>query len=345
VLELGVVSYPYGIISDVHLHNWSQFSHINEHGINNRLQHILDGIELAANEVLKRGGTDLIITGDLLHTRGVVKPSVFNPAFDLFTNLSRKGLVVHAIPGNHDLEGKHSDRIGNAMVGFSAIPNFNVYDSPTYLESGHYFIPWMDSPKEVLNLASKKVLEHPNLTVFCHVGLNGVIPANLGETLDPKDFLKQDFKYVFSGHFHQFTNFDDRVFSVGALCHYSWADVGSLAGFLLVSETEVEQFETNAPRFVDVDSGFNESESLGNYVRVKGIELADVDAQNYVRIIREKGALGVVDQSTRPSIVEKRFDKFVDVDYGLETALSGYCTMTFGDKAKEVLTECLKLRD
>jgi hypothetical protein len=48
---------------------------------------ILDAIKEAADKLRKVGGKDLVITGDLFHTRGNVKPSVLNPTLDLFSDL------------------------------------------------------------------------------------------------------------------------------------------------------------------------------------------------------------------------------------------------------------------
>lgn len=331
-----MIGYPYAIISDVHCHNWSAFSHIHESGINNRLKHILDGIRLAVADLKAAGGSDLIITGDLFHTRGNVKPSVLNPVFDLFRTICADGITIHAIPGNHDLEGKESDRLGNALTVLSGIENFNVYDEPT-LVGDCFFIPWMEEPQELLKLANEKANEISKLTLFCHVGLNGVIPSVMGGVINPEDFSKE-FKYVFSGHFHNHVGFDSRVYSVGALNHQTWSDVGSLSGFLIVYEDKVVHQETFAPKFIDVHAPPPKMIRNGNYFRIKG-ELPEEAALELTKKLKDYGALGVIDQSTRPTIIEKTHSA-INLDLGVEKAVSDYCDANFGDKADKVKSVC-----
>jgi DNA repair exonuclease SbcCD nuclease subunit len=336
------ITYPYLVISDVHCHNWSAFAYTNDRGINNRLQHILDGIDLAAKHLVDVGGRDLICTGDLFHTRGVIKPSVFNPTFDLFSDLSARGITNHHIPGNHDLEGIHCERLGSAMTSLAAIPNFYVYDKPT-LVGQHLFIPWFEDSQKIPKLANERSKTNPNLTLFCHVGLNDVVPGAIGNTVDPDDF-SEDFKYVFCGHFHNHVSFHSRVYSVGALTHQTWNDVGSKAGYLIVYEDRVEHYETQAPKFIDaIDAMICLHDVPGNYYRLKG-ELTDDQANTIIRDLKERRCLAVLDQSTRPSIIEKTYEHTVDIDLGLDSALEAYCKNTFNDNWKAVYEECLRLK-
>jgi DNA repair exonuclease SbcCD nuclease subunit len=338
------IKYPYVVISDIHLHNWSAFSHTNSSGVNNRLQHILDAIELAANSLQCSGGSDLVITGDLFHTRGSVKPSVLNPATDLFRKLTDEGFTIHAIPGNHDLEGKNSDSLGNALHTLCSLPAFHCYVQPTLLASNHLFIPWYEDSEGTQNIATKRSYPNPKLTVFCHVGMNDVVPGKIGNTLNPSVFLEKDFKYVFAGHFHNHVQFDNRVFSVGALTHQTWNDVGSKAGFLIVHEDRVEHHETNAPKFIDITAPLPKRERWGNYFRIKGVELSQEAVDELTKKMKDYGALAVLDQSTRPSIIEKTYKHSIDVDLGVDAALEAYCKNNFGSKWKKVLTECLSLK-
>lgn len=341
-INLGI-GYPYGIISDVHLHNWSAYSTTDKLGTNSRLQQILDAIEQCANEVFVKGGKDLIITGDLFHTRGVIKPSVLNPTIDLFRSISARGMRVYAFDGNHDAEGKVISKYGSSMYALGLIDNFNIFYEPTIVDDKFLFLPWEEEPEKILNLATKGTKLIPKLTLFMHVGMSGVIPGNLGHTLNPSDFDKLDLKYVFSGHFHNHVNFNSRIYSVGALVHQTWGDVGSLAGFLVVSEDEVKHFETKAPKFVDLEIGVNVT---GNYVRIKDMELTEIKAQELIKKLcgEDCGAIAALDQSTRPSIKDKDHSKQVKVDLGIDAALETFCKHTYGEKWKEVYESCLKLK-
>lgn len=339
------ISYPYLVLSDIHLHNWSQFSHTTKDGTNSRLQQILDAISKAVAHLAELGGRDIVITGDMFHTRGNIKPSVLNPTFDLFRNICAHNIRVHAIPGNHDLEGIHSDRLGNAITTLSGIDYFNVYDKPTLLRDKHLFIPWFEDSQKILKYANEKVKHNPNLTLFTHVGLNGVVPAAIGNTVNPKDF-SEDFKYVFCGHFHNHVSFDSRVFSVSALTHQTWSDVGSKAGYLIVYEDKVEQFMTNAPRFIDLNftDTYTQPMVRGNYVRIKDSTITAEEADKFISLLKDWGALAVLDQSSRPTLIHKAYSKAVDIDLGMDAALEAYCKNTFGDNWKAVWEECLKIK-
>jgi DNA repair exonuclease SbcCD nuclease subunit len=335
------IGYPYGIISDVHCHNWSAYSFPTSRGLNSRLQQTLDAIEEAGEAVLKAGGKDLVITGDLFHTRGVVRPSVFNPTLELFRNLIAKGLRVWAIDGNHDMEGKVAASLQSAMYGLDALEGFTVFYEPTIVDEQFLFIPYDDNPELTHNLTTKGSTLIPNLTIFCHVGLSGVLPGNMGHVLNAEDLLELDIKYAFCGHFHNHVSFDSRVYSVGALTHQTWSDAGSLAGYLIVHEDRVEQFETKAPQFQDYLTGFD---VRNNYIRLKGIELTEEEAEAFVKELKAEGALAVLDQSTRPTIAVKDHLKVVKVDLGINTALETFCKHTYGDKWKEVFDACLRLK-
>ena len=132
---------PYGVASDVHCHSWSAFSTVDADGVNSRLRIILDELLRAAKVLKKRGGNRLIICGDLFHVRGSVKPSVMNPTYETFEQISKMGIDVDAIAGNHDLEGNDSDELGNAMQTLGAIRGFTPITSPRVNEQFAFF-PW-----------------------------------------------------------------------------------------------------------------------------------------------------------------------------------------------------------
>lgn len=339
------IGYPYGIISDVHLHNWSAYSSTTSRGLNSRLQEILNEVSRAATTVLETGGKDLIITGDLFHTRGVIKPSVFNPTLELFKKLTEMGLRIHTFDGNHDMEAKVVDEMQSSLYGLAALDGFNVFYGPTVVDNKFLFVPYTENYQEVLELATKGTKLFSNLTLFCHVGMSGVLPGNLGHTLHPADFDALDLKYVFSGHFHNHVSFNSRIYSVGALTHQTWGDVGSLAGFVIVTEDEVKHYETKAPKFVDLNEGVFLSKRIkGNYIRIKDVELTEQNAELLHKEMKEAGALAVLDESTRPNIKQKDHAKEVKVDLGLNTALETFCKHTYGEKWKEVFDACLKLK-
>jgi DNA repair exonuclease SbcCD nuclease subunit len=226
-------------------------------------------------------------------------------------------------------------------IALAMLRGFSCYTVPTELASNHLFIPWYEDSQKVAKISKQKVMQKRNLTLFAHVGLNGVIPASIGNTLNPEDFDER-FKYVFCGHFHNHVSFNSRVFSVGALTHQTWSDVGSKAGYLIVYEDKVEHFETSSPMFGEVLDGGSIS-FHNRYIRLRGIHTPEESA-----IIKKQilvgGALGVLDQTSRPTIIEKNHAEVVNVDLGIDAALESYCKHTFGDNWQKVFEECVKLK-
>ena len=86
----------YGLMSDLHCHSWSSFASTDEEGRNTRLMHIIREIHRCCAELRARGGRNLVIAGDVFHTRGSVSPSVFNPLRDALeaTVLARRSGVA-----------------------------------------------------------------------------------------------------------------------------------------------------------------------------------------------------------------------------------------------------------
>ena len=120
---------PYALFADVHFHKWNTFSTINEDGLNSRFAGLLTEVRRGAAEVSKRGGNLLIFAGDLFHVRGSVSPSVLNPVMDMFKALTYEGFEIVILAGNHDLEGKNSDRIGSAVTALEGVGCAVINDS------------------------------------------------------------------------------------------------------------------------------------------------------------------------------------------------------------------------
>ncbi|BBI61764.1 hypothetical protein HSBAA_30700 [Vreelandella sulfidaeris] len=97
------------------------------------------------------------------------------------------------------------------------------------------------------------------------------------------------FKNVFVGHYHNFKRVRPGVFSVGALTHQNWGDVNSKAGYLIVQDkgtvSDVQHFETDAPKFIDMeDIEVDDADRVaGNYVRAR----IEIDEDKEVVAYRE----------------------------------------------------------
>jgi hypothetical protein len=274
------VKKPYAIVSDTHNHNWSAFATILPTGVNSRLQATLDEFGRVSKELYDAGGINVYHAGDLFHVRGSVAPSVYNPTRDLMHSIhSTRGTNWIIDPGNHDLEGKHADRLGSA-VAMIRDAGIEVVCKSSHYEHGDgtsvLVVPWfekVDHLRTELEEWAKGGCDAKVTDCIIHAPVNGVIMGIPDHGLDVSYLASLGFKRVFAGHYHNHKDFGNGVYSIGALTHLTWSDVDSKAGFLLVYDDRVEWRCTRAPQFIEIDSS-TDPKSLplicdGNFVRVK----------------------------------------------------------------------------
>lgn len=295
---------PYGIISDTHNHGWSAFASVNEHGINTRLQYTLDETYRAGMAVLEAGGDTLYHGGDLFHVRGSIAPSVLNPTKDLYKKLIAKGLKIVLLTGNHDLEGRDTTRIGSAVTALEDVGCKVVSTNLSGLiaDGNVIMVPWIqdiDELKSAIETAARSDVKGcDDLDLIIHAPVDGVIPGLPDHGLSYKWLGEVGFRRVFSGHYHHHKDFGNGVYSIGALTHLNWGDVGSKAGFLIVSDEGVKWHASRAPSFVEIDGSTDPDEIPlivdGAYVRAK----LNTSKQHEIEAMRQHlldcGALGVV---------------------------------------------------
>lgn len=300
----------YALLSDQHGHKWSQFATTGPDGVNSRLRCMLTEMERAADELLAAGGKHMVFAGDLFHVRGSIDPEVFNPVFETIVGILNKGVRIFAIPGNHDLAGRDTTKIGNAIQTLGELKNFHVITSPSVTnldEQRIAFLPWF-SKLDDLRTAVKGVIENAlpapdQCDLVMHAGIEGVIPG-LDHGLSASEVAGWGFRRVFAGHYHNHKVMEDgKVISIGALTHQTFSDVGTKAGFLLVDSKSVQYRATRAPLFVDIDPDTNEEEiplrADGNFVRVRGFKLTDKEVGIMRQGLLDMGARGVTIQVAR----------------------------------------------
>lgn len=343
-----MTSKPYLIISDVHLHAWTAFATVDERGVNTRLKIILEAIREAAETLRVAGGHEILIAGDLFHVRGKLAPSVLNPTIVLFEWLLNSGFYISAIPGNHDLEGKHSDRIGNAILALEGI-GVQVFSEPGIPAAGPatrgvLMVPWQPTIASLFEILNK--WKGVARDVVIHAPLDGVLPHIPSSGLTATKLMQFGFARIFAGHFHNHINFEDRVYSIGALTHQTWADIGTKAGFLLVYPNEVEHVETSVPKFVDwqYDDGPDELLIAGNYVRVKG-QLTNAECEEIRKELIDTGARGVTIHPIKKESAIERTGETVSAGMSIEQSIAEYLKSTSVPNVRELAMACQEVLD
>lgn len=325
---------PFGIISDTHNHAWSTFGNTLPNGVNDRLQFILDETIRAAETVKAQGGKVLVHTGDVFHVRGSVAPSVLNPTVDAYRHITKElGVETYLIAGNHDLEGNNSSKLGNAGEALAGA-GVHVVSEP-FIHHGHKFvlIPYYSSNdrlreviKEQINLIPSEIVGEYSL--FIHAPLNGVIIGIPDHGFSSHELAAFGFKSVFCGHYHNHKSFGN-VYSVGALTHQTFGDIGSKAGFLIVDGGKVTHYTSNAPRFVDYDTSWDEIEEVeyvtGNYVRARLENASNEDVVGVRNYLTGRGARAVQIIHIPKTEVTREVESTVEAGASIRVSLNDWC--------------------
>jgi DNA repair exonuclease SbcCD nuclease subunit len=296
---------PYCLIADMHCHAWSPFSKVQTNGINSRLGIILDELVRAAEELRKRGGDRMYIAGDLVHTRGSMDPEVFNPLHRTIKQIAENGIKIFIIPGNHDLKGRDTTELGNAIQTLGEIEGVTVCTVPTVFAQKIIMIPWQ-ATKDLLRAQIKRIplTGRSEIDLIMHVGIDGVLPGVPPTGLSSEEVASWGFKRVFAGDYHNFKEMEGgKVYSIGATTHQQWGDIGSKAGFLMVYPDRVEFCASHAPSFIELTDEDDPDEYAiivdQNYVRIRGFKLTDAEINGLRTELTDMGAKGVSFQVTR----------------------------------------------
>lgn len=329
---------PYGIISDTHHHNWHAFSTVLPSGINSRLNDILEEFKRVAHEVVAQGGDTIYHCGDLFHVRGSIAPSVLNPTLDTYKFvMDNLGIKIRILAGNHDLESKNSERLSSAITALEGI-GCKVVNEPTMFDDDKVImIAWIqnvDVLKEEILKIKDKIGNVKEWTLMLHAPVDGVISGLPSHGLDNEWLAKLGFSKVFSGHYHNHKNFDDCVYSVGALTHQTWSDIGSKAGFIINNGSEVKFYESKTPKFVELTSENKDDLPQlvkGNYVRTTINTGKKSDIEKVRELIQNNGALGVTVISSKSEIIVSRSDSSVMAGASIEQSVSDFIDKGFAD--------------
>lgn len=336
---------PFVIVSDLHFHNWSAFSKNTSQG-NTRLLTLIKELKRAAAEVKRLGGNQMIVAGDVFHVRGHVAPSVLNLVLHAFGTIVEDGISVTIIPGNHDLEGDETSTLGSAVTALATVGCRTINEGPERL-GDFLYVPWIEN---LNNLRDCLKTNQGAKYAIIHAPINGVIPGMPNIGLDPAELEALDYGMIFAGHYHNHKQFGQKVYSIGAIAHHSWNDVGSKAGFLVVDDDKVNWYCSHAPQFVELDPSMDEVAMRlaadGNFVKAR-IQTSDTTViEDFRKLLLDAGAKGVVIMpdpvvktvSRAASSIRKGMSLEESVDlyikagaFGREADLIKYCTKIIGE--------------
>jgi len=332
----------FGLIADLHMHRWTQFAGTTLEGLNSRLAGLLDEVRRCGMEVGAAGGKVVVMAGDVFHVRGSIVPSVLNPLRDTLENCHRSyGVTFIVLAGNHDLEGRDSERLGSAVTALECEWVKVVNDPAFFPGINVHMVPWIEDVEKLKQsiLAVSTMKDGPPISravaakrdLIIHAPIDGVIDGLPAHGLTPEWLADLGFRRVYSGHYHHHKSMaGDKVVSIGALAHHTWSDVRSKAGFLIVDSAtgEYEYRASRLPQFIDMNdlAGLDEDEVRfsvdGNFVRMR----VDADQAKLVAAARQElldmGARGVIIQAQpKQSVREGAVAATVSSGASLEASL------------------------
>lgn len=323
---------PYGLMADLHLHNWSAFASVLSSGMNSRLDILLTDIRRCADEVKKAGGDTIVIAGDVFHVRGSIAPSVLNPTLDAIRGLVATGIKFVVLAGNHDLEGKESNRLGSAITALegAGCKVVNSFDFGLRCMERVVMVPWMPVIGDLKTAIEKARDADPKpseIDLILHAPIDGVIPGLPDHGLTAPWLGALGFRRVFAGHYHHHKELGHNVASIGALAHHTWSDVNTKAGFLIVGD-DVKWFKSHAPEFVEIDAATDPAEIPllvdGNYVRAKINSTKQKDVEELRAYLTDCGAKGVVILAQKDASATPRVGATVKAGASLEVSVADF---------------------
>lgn len=360
-----------GIAADLHFHQWSAFAQMappdaTKHTGNSRLDGLLGELRRLAEETHAAGGRVVVLAGDVFHVRGSVSPTVLNSVIDTLRDAAEDFDVRFIVlAGNHDLEHKDSTHLGSAVTALAA-DHVRVVNKPAVIDD-MVLVPWfekIDELKSVLLAQAEAFpeVERAKLDLILHAPIDGVIEGLPAHGLSPEYLASLGFRRVFSGHYHNHklcyagspgdATYTADVYSIGALAHHSWSDVGSKAGFLIVDDKTVSWRKSHLPSFVDVEKLDTadpielEAAVRDNFVRLK-LEASKSSLVEGARAeLQSMGAAGVLIMATpEPPARAEGVRATVHAGASIESSIGEYVKTLPGvaDKVSEVLSAALSV--
>jgi DNA repair exonuclease SbcCD nuclease subunit len=303
-------------------------------------------------ELRKAGGDTIRNAGDTYHQRGNLSPEVLNPVMDAHWAMIDMGFKFDILAGNHDLAGKESTRLGSAITSLEGL-GCRVVNEPLWIEGNSaLMIPWMSNIQELKNCIEQHAADYKcgDVDLIIHAPIDDVIPGLPDHGLTADWLAGLGFKRVFSGHYHNYKDFGNGVYSIGSTSHLTWSDVGSKAGFLIVYEDRVQWFKSHTPEFIDLTEDMDPDDVplivSGNYVRAK-VTTSKVKEINELREWLEVDCkvAGVFIQTVKEPIRVRTGSVASSVSAGasIEVSIAEYIKGELFSNAEQVQLECQRI--
>lgn len=175
--------------------------------------------------------------------------------------LERSGAHLYAVPGNHDVAYRNTNRV-NSLSVLKSSPNVTVFEDQLGVvkTEGKNFVmcPWLNDENRDKLLEDLNFYKDDDHILLGHFEIEGALMYKNSKAcehgLDPKTFSK--FHKVLSGHFHHPSTYGNIEY-LGAVFHLNWQDYGDWRGFHVYDPeaNEFEHVENQFCLFTELDYG------------------------------------------------------------------------------------------
>lgn len=254
----------------------------------------------------------IIVLGDIFEKSSNIKNEAFVPLFLKLHEMVRSGIRFYFLLGNHDIYTDKNDSIVETFVPFGT-----VIKSITEIiidNSSFTLLPYTRA-EENLPKSGEYLITHIPIADFA---FDNAYHSNEKHAF--KRELFEDFKLVFTGHFHKFQNWKNITY-VGSPFQQNFKEAGQEKGFVVLdSNTANWEFHkyTGAPEFIRID--LDEFKNVDVKNKFVGINV-DTKIENLVKlkyIMYERGAINVVPFFNKDESEEQIRDSLKKVKIGKE---------------------------
>lgn len=239
------------ILSDLHYHNWQDFSYL-KNGVNSRLLEIDATIRQYIDA--KPGHNNLIILGDVFHKRGIIDVICHNTFLNTIYYYLQKNPEnkVWILVGNHD-QALITEEV-HALSTFQT-DRIIVLDKPVIEGidgSLCFFIPYTKDHTKIQELLGREAEVD---FVFGHFAVKNAKLINTDFALDTGvdlTTIKTKAKLgICLGHYHtpQALACPSPAWYVGSPIHHTFNDEGQGKRALIVTEDTISSLMVESPRF------------------------------------------------------------------------------------------------
>ncbi len=307
----------YLVFSDLHLHNWSDFSHPDGITGNSRLTNQINAFKDMMS-VARSDGRIVLFLGDLFHQRGRVATNVFNSAMDVLSSF--KDVPMYAIEGNHD-NVSNSINSDSSLEPFSVLPNFHLIKTYEKLNIGEDSIVFVSYGEEYSEL--KEFISSNSATLLLgHLGVEGSMGAGkskLDGAFSVGDLNYSNYDLVLLGHYHKRQNLNNNSLYVGNPVSQDFGDDGQFKGYYTfdtdkgkVLEKTLKFSALDYPRFIKITEENFESTD----------EIEKLSENNFIRVILPENVIkksSILDEDIPDNIrLEKKVEMTSDVRIGID---------------------------